>query len=394
MNTERALRIQKIREQMRKLQVDACLVTTPVNTYYLHGCIFQGYSYIPLEGEILCLVRRPSDFRTESLELAAGHVQFVRKPEQISECLRELGYALPERLGLEGEELPQSQWARLAKVFAGCQLQNISQALRQARSVKTPHELELIRRSAKMHEAVYSHIPEFYRPGMSEKDFCIELEYQMRKGGCLGLFRCYGSDMESYMGSVVAGENAAVSSPYDFALGGEGHPSLPIGAHLDRPLQEGQSVLVDLCGNFSGYLDDLSRCFSVGKLPDIAYRAHQTALDIQAFIQENLRPGRLCEDIYQGALDIATKAGMAPYFMGCRQQAKFVGHGVGIVINELPVLAPRIKEPLQAGMALAVEPKLVLEGIGAVGTENTFIVGEQGGEKLAGLSDEIINLLV
>jgi Xaa-Pro aminopeptidase len=131
----------------------------------------------------------------------------------------------------------------------------------------------------------------------------------------------------------------------------------------------------------------------LGKLPDIAYKAHQTALDIQAFIQENMKPGVICEDLYNGALTIAQEAGMAEYFMGCRQQAKFVGHGVGLVINELPVLAPRMKEPLQAGMVLAVEPKMVIEGIGAVGVENTFIVTENGGEKLVSLSDEIIDLL-
>lgn len=391
--TERELKVLKIREQMQRNQLEACIVSTPVNTYYLHQCIFQGYTYIPLEGEILCFVRRPSDFALDSLQLNDGHCHFIRKPEQIVEILQDKAYPMPASLGLEGEEMPQSQWARFEKMFAQSQLKNTSHMLRQARSVKTAFELEQIRLSARLHEAVYRQIPSMYRPGMSEREFCIEVEYQMRKGGCLGLFRCYGIDMESFMGSVLAGDNAAASSPYDFALGGAGHPSNPIGACQDFALREGQSILVDMCGNFSGYLDDLSRCYSVGKLPDIAYQAHQTALDIQSYIQENLKPGVICEDLYHGALKIAQEAGMAPYFMGCRQQAKFVGHGVGLVINELPVLAPRMKEALQAGMVLAVEPKMVLEGIGAVGVENSFIVTENGGEKLVSLSDEIIDLL-
>ena len=391
--TERELKVLKIREQMQRNQLEACIVSTPVNTYYLHQCIFQGYTYIPLEGEVFSFVRRPSDFNLKALQLQDGHCHFIRKPEQIIEVIQAAGLTLPASLGLEGEEMPQSQWARFEKMFATSQIKNISHLLRQARSVKTEYELEQIRQSARLHEAVYRNIPSIYRPGMSEKDFCIEIEYQMRKGGCLGLFRCYGIDMESFMGSVVAGDNAAASSPYDFALGGAGHPSNPIGATQDTALREGQSILVDMCGNFSGYLDDLSRCYSLGKLPDIAYKAHQTALDIQAFIQENMKPGVICEDLYNGALKIAQEAGMAEYFMGCRQQAKFVGHGVGLVINELPVLAPRMKEPLQAGMVLAVEPKMVIEGIGAVGVENTFIVTENGGEKLVSLSDEIIDLL-
>jgi Xaa-Pro aminopeptidase len=78
--------------------------------------------------------------------------------------------------------------------------------------------------------------------------------------------------------------------------------------------------------------------------------------------------------------------------MGKNQQAGFVGHGVGLVINELPVLAPKMKDVLEAGMVLAIEPKFVVEGVGAVGVENTFVVGKEHGEKISLLEEEIIDL--
>lgn len=388
---ERQLHINRILQKMQEAQVAACLVSTPVNTYYVLGRIVNGYTYLDLDGHLLVFVRRPADLKASDLALADDCFFMIRKPEQLPGLLAEKGLALPSSLWVEGEEMPQSQWARLSACFASSKILNGSHALRQARSVKTPREQQLLRESARLHEAVYRQIPQVFRPGMTERELMVEIEYLMRKGGCLGLFRTYGNDMEAYMGSLLSGDNAAVSSPYDFALGGAGHPSNPIGA-TDTPICEGQSILIDMCGNFTGYMDDLSRCYSVGRLPEAAYRAHQTALEVQAYIQEQLRPGSVCGEIYNGALDIVRRAGLADRFMGKAQQARFVGHGTGLVINELPVLAPRMNEVLQAGMVLAVEPKIIIDGVGAVGTENTFIVTEQGGDKLSTLSDEIVDL--
>lgn len=389
---ERQLHINRILQKMQESQVGACLVSTPVNTYYVLGRIVNGYTYLDLDGHLLVFVRRPADLNASDLALADDCFFTIRKPEQLPGLLAEKGLAQPSALWVEGEEMPQSQWARLSACFASSKILNGSHALRQARSVKTPREQQLLRESARLHEAVYRQIPQVFRPGMTETELVVEIEYLMRKGGCLGLFRTYGNDMEAHMGSLLSGDNAAVSSPYDFALGGAGHPSNPIGA-TDTPIRKGQSILIDMCGNFTGYMDDLSRCYSVGRLPEAAYRAHQTALEVQSYIQEQLRPGSVCEDIYNGALDIVRRAGLADRFMGKAQQAHFVGHGTGLVINELPVLAPRMKDVLQAGMVLAVEPKIIIDGVGAVGTENTFIVTEQGGDKLSTLSDEIVDLL-
>lgn len=389
---ERQLHINRILQKMQESQVGACLVSTPVNTYYVLGRIINGYTYLDVDGHLLVFVRRPADLKASDLDVADDCFFPVRKPEQLPALLAEKGLSQPSTLWIEGEEMPQSQWARLSACFASSRILNGSHALRQARSVKTAREQQLLRESARLHEAVYRRIPEVFRPGMTERELVVEIEYLMRKGGCLGLFRTYGNDMEAHMGSLLSGDNAAVSSPYDFALGGAGHPSNPIGA-TDTPIREGQSILIDMCGNFTGYMDDLSRCYSVGRLSEAAYRAHQTALEVQAFIQEQLRPGNVCEDIYNGALDIVRRAGLADRFMGKAQQAHFVGHGTGLVINELPVLAPKMKDVLQAGMVLAVEPKIIIDGVGAVGTENTFIVTEQGGDKLATLPDEIVDLL-
>ncbi len=193
------------------------------------------------------------------------------------------------------------------------------------------------------------------------------------------------------MGSVLTGDNAMEPSPYDFALGGAGHPTNPVGAN-GTPLKEGQSVMVDMCGNFTGYMDDLTRTFSIGRLPEKAYRAHQVAIEIEQLVAEQLKEGTVCETIYDRAVHYAAKAGLSEYFMGSVQQAPFIGHGLGLVINEPPVLARRSKEVLHPNMVIAVEPKFVLPGVGAVGIEDTFVVHETGSERLSQLEQDIIDL--
>ena len=194
------------------------------------------------------------------------------------------------------------------------------------------------------------------------------------------------------MGSLLAGNNAGVPSPYDFALGGEGlDPSLPGGAN-GTLLQAGQSFMVDMGGNFYGYMCDMSRVYSVGRLPQLAYDAHQVCLNVQEAVAAAARPGVACEDLYNIALEIVQKAGFADCFMGTGQKAKFIGHGIGLEINEQPVIAPRIRQQLEPGMVFALEPKMVLQGVGPVGIENSWVVTQNGVEKLTQCPEEIVEL--
>ena len=103
-------------------------------------------------------------------------------------------------------------------------------------------------------------------------------------------------------------------------------------------------------------------------------------------------PGTSCADLYNESLRIVEEAGAGPYFMGTELQAQFVGHGLGLQINELPVLMGRSKDRLQPGMVIAFEPKFVLPHIGAVGIENTYLVTETGIENLTPAPEVIIDL--
>mgnify|MGYP000507779237 FL=1 len=385
MENELELKWRRIQQAMRQEEADGCLLTMNMNLYYVSGQVFNGYFYLPAEGRPYWFVKRLTVPET-------NQVHVIRKPEQIPDFFRDLNLAMPRKLLLEADELSYNEYIRLQHVFRAEATGNASALIRHIRMIKTPWEIEQMRISARKHEAVYREIPACYRPGMRDVELQIEIEKRMRMHGSLGYFRAFGSNMDIFMGSLLAGENAGEPSPFDFALGGKGiHASGPLGAN-GTLLREGTTVMADMSGNYTAYQTDMTRVFSIGKLPDRAYRVHRVALEIQARMERTAKPGVPCAELYRDALAMAGQEGLKDCFMGTHLQAKFVGHGVGLEINELPVLTTRSKDILQPGMTFAFEPKFVLAGIGAVGIENTFLVTDSGVEKMTLLDENIIEL--
>ena len=379
------LKWDRIQQAMRKINADGCLLTVDVNLYYTTGRIYSGYFYLPAEGAPWFFVKRPNG-------LAGDHVEYIRKPEQMAELFAFYGLEMPEKLLLEADELTYNDYIRLQKIFNPKETGNATAMMRELRRIKTPYEIEMFRISAESHAKTYAEIPECFRPGMTDLEFQYEIEKRMRKNGSIGLFRAFGANMDIFMGSILAGENAEVPSPFDFALGGSGiDASCPLGAN-GTPLKEGTAIMVDMAGNYTAYMTDMTRVFSVGHLTGLAYRAHQTALLIESEIENIARPGTPCAELYEIAAKITESQRLGAYFMGTKQQAKFVGHGIGIQINELPVLTPRSKDMLEPNMVFALEPKYVIPGIGAVGIENSFLVTETGLEKITHFTEDIIQL--
>ena len=382
---ELKLRWNKIQQNMSDVHADGLLICDNVNLYYVSGRIFRGYCYIPVKGEPIFFVRRP-------LGLNGTQVVYIRKPEEIGEYLQKNGIAFPDKLLLESDSISYSDYKRYETIFTPKEILNGTALLRRCRSIKTPYEIDLIRQSGELHAKTYETIPSLYRKGMTDVEFSIELEHECRKLGSLGIFRIFGQSMEIFMGSVLAGDNADTPSPYDFAMGGAGlDVSLPVGCN-GTVLTEGMSLMVDMGGNFTGYMTDMTRTYAIGSVQELALKAHETSIAIHQAIAAKARPGVAAKDLYELAAEMANHAGLSDYFMGHRQKAGFIGHGVGIEINEAPVLAPRSRDILAEGMVFALEPKFVIPGTGALGIENTYAVTADGVEKLTVCKEELISL--
>lgn len=379
-------RVNALRALMKHEGIDALLVSTNANIYYTTLRFFRGYVYLPLEGDPLWFVIRPDSFEHED------DIAVIRKPEMIPDTLRERGLEIPGSIGLEIETTPYTDIQRLKALFPDAALANASAVLRRARMVKTPWEVERMRQDGVHQAEVYRRVTRCYKEDMTDVQFQIEIERLLRLEGCLGFVRTSGNLMDINLGSVIAGDNADTPSPYDFTMGGAGtDSSLPGGAD-GTTLMPGQTVMVDMNGSFNGYQTDMTRVWRIGEIPELARRAHECSRSILRECEKKALPGVRVADIYHMAVKIAEGEHLSQYFMGHRQKAPFIGHGVGIELNETPVFTARSKDTLAAGMTVALEPKFVIPGVGAVGVENTYLVTESGLKPLTVFPEEIQEL--
>lgn len=382
-------RVDKLRRAAREGALDgALLIADNANLYYLSGRVFNGWVYLPVDDAlpVVWFVRRPA-------HLGGEDVYCIRKPEDIPAHLAQAGLPMPGAVGFEMNSLPYSMVTRLMALFPQARAENASGIIANARSVKTAAEIAMMERSGVIHEQVYRRIPGLFTPGMTDYELDVAIEHISRMAGCLGQFRISGPSMEFFMGNILTGENADVPSPYDFALGGGGmNPSLPVGASGEE-IRRGTTVSVDVNGDYTGYMTDMTRVFAYGEIPAEAVAAHECSIEIHREFRRMALPGVKASDLYEMARSKAEQAGFEKYFMGHRQKASFVGHGVGIEINEIPVIAPRSRDILQEGNAIALEPKFVIPHVGAVGNENTYVVTPSGARCLTNAPEEILPLL-
>lgn len=382
---ELQLRLGRVAEAMEDTGLRYLLIGDNANLYYLTGRVFCGYVLVGAEHTIKCFLRRPSSLAAD------GITTYHKLEDMLAEVKKTTGSAA---VGLTLDDVPYSTIMRIHKGLGeDITIGNASAILRKARAVKTPAEIKALEISGTKQTQVYREIPRLFQEGMSDVEFQIEIERALRLAGCLGQFRCTGAEMEIFMGNVLTGENADTPSPYDFAMGGAGmDPSLPVGAN-GTIIHPGNPIMVDMNGNFTGYMTDMTRCYVEGEAPQEAVKANSLSAAICEAIANAARPGVAAKDLYGIAMEMVEEAGMERFFMGHRHQAGFVGHGVGISINELPVIAPRSRDILKAGNAIALEPKFVIPGIGAIGVENTYIVEPDGPARRITLAPEEIQQL-
>ena len=380
---EIALRIDKIRAEMHANEVDALLIGSNANIYYTSGLFFRGYVFIPEFGEPHWFIIKPQIFDTDS------STSFIRKPEEILTYLRGNGLENLKSIGLEENDLSYSDIIRLKSIFPDSKLFNGSIILKNARKTKTEWEINEMKIDGIHQSKVYGEIKDCYKNGMTDLELQIEIEKRLRLEGSLGVSRVAGNLMEINLGSVISGENADTPSPYEFTMGGAGvNAALPVGANGSTILK-GQTVMIDMNGAFNGYQTDMTRVWSLGQTSDLAIKAHNCSIKILRLLEKKAVPGFPVKDLYEIAMSCVDEDGLKEFFMGHRSQVGFIGHGVGIELNELPVLNPRSKDTIQEGMTIAIEPKFVIPGVGAVGVENTYVVREHGLENITVFAEEI-----
>ncbi len=385
-------RYRKLQVEMAAAGMDAVLMAQNADLFYFTGTVQAGVLYLPVSGKPIYLVRR--DFMRARMESALEHVVPLPSLDRLPDLIAGHGALAPKRLGLELDVLPVNLYHRYLSLFPDAKPVDATPLIRRVRMCKTHYEIHILQDAAGQADKAYRRAREVIREGMSEVDLAAELEHVMRVEGHQGYVRMRAFNGEISGVQVLSGADAAAPACTNTALGGMGlTPAFGHGASYNR-IRRDEPVVVDFASCFDGYLVDQTRIFAIGSVSDRMRKGYEDMRRIEELMMEMAVEGASWGGIYRACLERALAMGYADAFMGTPGgQISFIGHGLGIEIDEYPFIARGFEEEtLEVGMAFAFEPKLVFPGEGAVGIENSFYLSEQGLKRLTFSDQELVLL--
>jgi Xaa-Pro aminopeptidase len=384
---------------MREAGFDGVMVTHNADVFYLSGVVQQAQLYLPVEGRPVLMVRKHPGRATLSSALDEGSVVAVRSLRELPALILEAGPA-PKRVGFLLDTLPVSTYQAYQKALTplNVELGDASMLVRRVRAIKSEFEVEQIRRAADVADAGVRAAARHLREGATEVEVAAQVEAALRIAGHSGTLRMRFYGQEMHMGHLLAGASGAMPSFMNSPTGGYGQgPWAPYGAG-PRTIQRGEPVFLDYCGEWGGYIADQTRMLSVGGLSSFWLDTYAAMREVQDHLEREVRPGTTSGQVFDMAVERATQLGYGDNFMGPPekespgQRVPFVGHGVGLELDEWPPLQRGTDAPLETGMVLAIEPKLLFTGRGAIGIEDTYLLTEKGMVPLTHSSREIVEV--
>lgn len=380
-------RLEAFQKRLQQLQLDAALITQNVDLYYLSGTMQNGFLLVPANGQAKLYIKK--SVRRAEFESMLPVEPLGRTKELRERIQQEFGDI--KRLGLELDVVPFNLVQRYLNLFSNAEPVDVSYELRMQRAVKSEFEIAHIRHAAQLVNQVFESIPRILQPGMTEIELAAAIEQALRIQGNSNLYHVRGFNQELSLGVVSSGAAAAVPSFFDGPVGGVGVSiSSPQSAGLKK-LIAGEPILIDIGTICEGYFIDQTRIAVIGDLDSDLVEAYHVAQQILREVEPIALPGVAWEQLYQKACQIVEDASLSQFFMGFGQdQAKFLGHGIGLEVDEFPILARGFDQPLVEGMVIAIEPKFIFPERGVVGLENTYVVTKSGLESLSLSSEEII----
>lgn len=383
-------RISRFQSLLQREGIRAALIMQLIDRFYFSGTIQDGVLIIPAEGDPRYLCRRSVERAREETPLPV--VPF-KSFKEVPLSLEDMGALHAVRLGLELDVIPAALFTRFGTLVPEADWSDLGPLVREVRAIKSPYEIERIRAAGFQVGVVVDTAREVLAEGMREVEFASFLEKRARELGHQGILRMRGFNQELFYGHIFSGEDAALISHLDAPLGGKGmNPSVAQGSGL-RTIRRGDPVVVDFVGNVGGYLIDQTRIMVVGDLADELMEGFHQARAIADVVVSAAVPGAHWSALWDLSVQTAEELGISDRFLGpSGEQVRFVGHGIGLEVDEYPFLAPRLDSPLEPGMVFALEPKVFHPGVGITGIEDTYLVTEDGLERLTVTEREIIKV--
>ncbi|NLK27550.1 MAG: aminopeptidase P family protein [Clostridiales bacterium] len=350
----------KVQEILQKLDIDAVLISNGNNMYYVSGFAGEtGYVYISQKTHAVI-----TDFRyTIQAEMEAEGYEIITignggYEEAINDMLTSEQI---NRLGFEAEDMLYATYHKLKEGLNVKELVPLGDEITRLRRIKTPQELEYIKKAESIGDEVFREILDFIKPGMTELEIAAKIEY---------LLKMKGAQKSSFPAIVASGINS----------------SMPHAVPSQKKIEKGDFLTLDFGCVYEGYCSDMTRTIVIGKASDQQKEVYNTVLKAQLAVLDFIKAGYQGKEIDKVARDIIYKAG----YEGCFGHG--LGHSVGLFIHENPRLSPTEEEVILAGMTETIEPGIYIKGFGGVRIEDLVVVTETGCENFTHSEKNLIEL--
>ncbi len=371
------------RFQSRMVGMDGAILFQSVDVCYFSGTAQDGLVYIPKDGEPVVMMKK-------SLERARQESPLeVRPLKNMRNLKSDLGVPSGATIGLEMDVLPCNFYFRVSSALKDSRFVDVAETIRHIRSVKSDFEIGLVREAARILQDGFASIPDYLEEGMTEVDLMCRMESVMRSMGHQGSLRFRRFNSIVPLGHIMSGPEAAFPSFLASPTGGRGTSLLfPQGPGF-RKIKRNEPIFVDTVGIYNGYIADATRIFSIGKLDAELEDAYYAALQVEEALARELNRGKTGKELFELSEAQGARLGYSNYLGGPPgNKCGFVGHGVGMELDEYPVLGP-LDHTILENMTIAIEPKMIYPDKGVLGVEDTFLTTANGACKITKISQEL-----
>ncbi len=372
-------RIAAFRAGMAEQSIDAAILLYSRDILYYAGVSVPSILLVTQQTARL-YVRRALDFARQDSTLPdvvpEGNLQTVA--EQIRS--EKLGRS---RIGLELDVIPAELFFKIQEALPDAAFVNVTSLIISQRMVKDADELELVRISSSMTDKAHRRALDVIREGISEVEMAAEIEAELRRNKHEGILVNRRFDAYTMYGMIGSGENITRFAGFANVATGIGlSPAMRISTS-DRIMRRGDLVMIDITGCYHGYITDVTRPYVIGTASREQLSIFESLCRVEDEILESIRPGVPVADVYRKGVQAAAKTEYGRYFMGHEEKGKFVGHGLGLELDEPPIIGPDDPTVISEGMTLAVEINTIIPRFGTIKIEDSVVVNSAGIEMLS-----------
>ena len=391
--SELTARLDQLSKNLAAEGLAGALIQTPVDLYYYCGGRQNGTLFVPAygteasisgggDGSVFFVRRSISRAKYE----AGGddspiEVLSFPRMKAFGEELANRGVSKP--LGLQKAEIPtnfSSRFEQAVAMFGSSS--DVSSVVHRQREIKSPWEIKMMKQGAIIQKEMFEAVENTLKTGVTELDLVAAAESVSRSCGFGGNVQMRRYPLQCDRAVIVSGRAGGIPSFFDSAIGGTGpHPLSGMGSGFNK-IAKNQPSLVDLVHAHRGYVVDATRMFCIGNLDAVWHQRLEDMNLVNQKVVESLSNNEDCSVAWQKGHDLASELGYGDHLMGMKpDQSMFLGHSVGLQLDESPVVAKGFDRSMEAGMTMAIEPKVVYQD-GSVGLEDTWIMTESGIERL------------